>query len=125
MTGEIPLAMEIAKWIAIWHLGVALYLVWYAEHKTPFLMGIALLKAALGTLIYLIVLEPEWVLETEWPFIGTVDGVLLPLALILLGAVSIVLTWALWQLYEFGGPAESAIRIVRRWVARLWNSIRR
>ena len=123
MTNEITVAMEIARWVAIWHLIVALYLVAYSEVKTPFLMLIAVMKAGLGALIYLLVLEPAWVLEADWPLIGSVDGILLPLTLLLLGAVSVVLSWALWQLYEIGGPVGWLIGLVLGWVARAWDLI--
>lgn len=119
MTNEVTLAMWFAQAVAVWHLAVALYLIGFAEKKSLFLMVVALLKALLGTLIYLIVLEPEWA------FLGSFDGLLLPLALVVLGIISVVFTWLLWQVYSLDNPAKRLFRDMLSWIVGVRNAIRR
>ena len=119
MTDEMTLAMGIAQAVAVWHLGVALYLVSFAEKKTPFLMAVAFVKALLGSCVYLIVLEPDWA------FLAAVNGLLLPLTLVLLGVISMLFTWLLWQLYELENPMGRLFGAFLTWIVKTRNTIRK
>lgn len=99
-TEEVTWAMRLGTWVAVWHILVGLYLWGLPERASIVLRLIALVKFALGVMIYLLVRRPAWAVRAELYDMG----LLVPIAVGLLLLVSVIMTWLIWQAYELDPP---------------------
>lgn len=108
MTEHVTIAFHLAWLVAIWHMGVAGYLIFLAERDDPMLLVIALMKGLLGALIYVLVRDPWWAAHEA------VEGFLLPATLLLLCLFSVSVTWLIWQHFQLVSPTERLERLAAR-----------
>ena len=106
---EVALAMVVAWWVAVWHMLVGGYLVFFAESRTPFLTIVGVIKGMLGAAIYLTVREPLWV-DTHAP---SAPEIILSVTLILLLVFSGLVTGLIWQAFDLDPPQQRARELFR------------
>ena len=113
---EINIALIIAWWVAVYHMVIAGYLVFLSERREPFIMVTALVKGLLGTLVYLVVRDPPWVVRRfEWA-----GDLSLTLTLIVMFVFSVIVTILIWQAFDLL-PPKDRIKQLGRSVKVWWS----
>ena len=99
---EVTIAMVVAWWVGIYHMLIGGYLVFISEQRTPFILVTGLVKGLLGTLIYLVVRDPPWVIA----YIPWVPDILLPITLLVMFVFSVIVTVLIWLAFGLDSPQE-------------------
>lgn len=100
MSEHITIAFHLAWLVGVWHMLVAGWLIFGNAENCWSLNLIALSKGTLGALIYVLVRDPPWAT------IGMLEGILLPIALLMLLIFSVQITWVIIQVYELKNPFD-------------------
>lgn len=103
---DIPVSYTLAWLVAVWHLLIAGWIVFFAGQRTPLLTTMALVKGCLGGTVYILVRSPPW----RW--YNTLEWILLPIALVLMLAFSVLVTVLIWRAYQLDRPRQRLRRIV-------------
>ena len=117
---EITLAMSVAWWVGVYHMMIGSYLVFISERRTPFVLVTGLVKGLLGTLVYLVVRDPPWVI-THIPWIA--DTVML-LTLIVMFVFSVIVTILIWRAFDLV-PPNDRFKELGNCAMEWWSSHRR
>ena len=117
---EVTLALVIAWWVAIYHMMIGGYLVFISERRSPFILITGLVKGLLGTMVYLVVRDPPWVV-TRLPWFEDIG---LTLTLLVMFVFSIIVTILIWRAFNLD-PPNDRIKELGNGAMEWWSSQRR
>lgn len=102
MTSPELVAISLMYLIAIYHVLVAGWLVFFAERATRLLSAFALTKGVLGGALYLQVANPPW----EW--YAVVEEEITPVLLLVFLVYSGLVTAVIWRHFDLAAPWNRA-----------------